>query len=81
LHRVVVPKVETTSVIQRRQSIAYFCNVNGGTVVEPISTCLDPARHVGIYDAVVARDYLMAKHMASMAADAEHRTETHSDEL
>lgn len=76
LHRVVVQKVEATAMAQRRQSIAYFCNVNGDTIVQPMSTCIEPGQYTDIYDAVVARDYLMTKHLSSMAADVDHRTST-----
>lgn len=83
LHRVVVPKLGTSAITQRRQSIAYFCNVNGDTIVQPISTFIKLGQNINIYDAVVARDYLMAKHLASMSADVNPRSVTQSakDEL
>lgn len=73
LHRVVVPKGGLNAMAQRRQSIAYFCNVNGDTIVQPISTCVDHGKQKDVYGAVIARDYLMAKHLASMAADLDDR--------
>jgi hypothetical protein len=45
--------------------MAYFCNVNGDTLVEPISTCVtveQPAK----YPPITARQHLMAKYLASL---------------
>lgn len=67
-----MPTADTSALTQRRLSIAYFCNVNGDTIVRPISTCVEPGQHMDVYDAVIARDYLMAKHLASMATVVDH---------
>ncbi|CAB9507350.1 Probable 2-oxoglutarate-dependent dioxygenase [Seminavis robusta] len=66
LHRVVVvPTSGADGGAQRRQSIAYFCNVNGDTPVETLPTCIDED-HPLKYPKVLAKDHLMAKHLASM---------------
>jgi isopenicillin N synthase-like dioxygenase len=58
LHRVVVLDKE------RRQSMAYFCNVNGDTIVSPLATTC--RNHPPKYEPISAKEHLMAKHLASM---------------
>ena len=67
-HRVVVPEdLGSTAAmigVARRQSMAYFCNLNMDAYVETISTCVDedtPPK----YKPCKAGDHLMAKHIAS----------------
>lgn len=76
LHRVVLHANDTEGIVERRQSIAYFCNVDGDTIIEPIETCRT-GDTTGKYAPVTAKEYLMTKHLASMAVDAE----TNGDEL
>jgi len=78
-----VPKIGNIAMAERRQSIAYFCNVNGDAVVHPIHTCIEPKQEKVKYDSVVAREYLMAKHLASMTADVDSHTmiQSENDEL
>jgi isopenicillin N synthase-like dioxygenase len=56
--------------------MAFFCNVNGDAVVEPLTTCVD-ADHPAKYPLTTARDHLMAKHLASMGV----KVETDDDSL
>lgn len=61
-HRVVTPPVAVGA--NRRQSMAYFCNLNMDAHVEAIPTCVSsdsPAK----YPPTKAGDHLMAKHTAS----------------
>jgi isopenicillin N synthase-like dioxygenase len=49
----------------RRQSIAFFVNMNGNTTIVPFDTCVDrncPPR----YDAIKASDHLIQRHQQSM---------------
>ncbi|KAF4129209.1 2OG-Fe(II) oxygenase superfamily [Phytophthora infestans] len=65
MHRVINPPSGCKN--NRRQSIAFFHNINADTVVECISTCQspeDPAK----YPPVLAGEYLMAKHNAAMGS-------------
>ncbi|KAL3917438.1 MAG: hypothetical protein SGPRY_006403, partial [Prymnesium sp.] len=62
-HRVVNPP-ETSASTARRQSIAYFCNINMDTVVECIPTCKgDHAK----YSPITAGEHLMRKHLQTVA--------------
>lgn len=63
LHRVVLPPLDGAE--HRRQSMAFFCNVAGDTLVVPMATCVD-AEHPARYPPITAREHLMAKHLASM---------------
>ena len=66
LHRVVVAP-STGTADDRRQSVAFFVNARGDTVVEPLPTCVsekNPAK----YEPVTAGDYLLRKHLASMGS-------------
>ena len=58
LHRVVMP-----ASVNRRYSMAYFVNVNGDTLVEPLGSA------AAKYAPITAKDHLMAKHLASMGED------------
>lgn len=66
LHRVIIPKsfyqnATQNTIIERRQSIAYFCNLNGDAIVEPMGN--NPPK----YPPITAKEHLMAKHLASMS--------------
>jgi isopenicillin N synthase-like dioxygenase len=67
LHRVVLLDQPHN---QRRQSIAYFVNVNGDTPVDTLETCISK-EHPKKYPTILARDHLMAKHLASMGVSVE----------
>jgi isopenicillin N synthase-like dioxygenase len=64
LHRVVVVKDDDGKAYSRRQSMAYFCNVHGHALVSPLSTCRRDK--LAKYEPILAKDHLMAKHLASM---------------
>jgi isopenicillin N synthase-like dioxygenase len=66
LHRVIIPSSDNYQEIERRQSIAYFCNVNGDALVETLETCVDNNRP-SKYPPTTAKEHLMAKHLAYMA--------------
>jgi len=63
LHRVIVdiPHDHSDGFIARRQSIAFFCQMNGDAIIEPLDSC-GPAK----YPPISARDHVMNKHLASM---------------
>jgi len=63
-HRVINPPDAQSDLNQRRQSMAYFCNLNMDAHIEAIPTCVseeNPAK----YPPTLAGDHLMAKHSAS----------------
>ena len=60
-HQVVNPPQETAATA-RRQSIAYFCNVNMDARVECIPTCRDAAEGGAKYEPIAAGELLMRKH-------------------
>lgn len=62
LHRVVNTTKNGPS--PRRQSIAFFCNLNPDAVVDTISTCISDERP-DKYEPVSAGEYLMRKHRAA----------------
>lgn len=71
MHRVVMP---ATHAMERRYSMAYFVNVNGETLIEPLPSCRNGENHKDIamkYPAITAREHLMAKHLASMGETAD----------
>ena len=78
LHRVILKAGDDVDVdvdstmIGRRQSIAYFCNMNHDALVEPIPSCVD-ATHPNNYEAVTAGKYLLDKHYASMKSSSSHK--------
>lgn len=61
LHRVVVPELETQ---QRRQSLAFFHNVNPDAVIECIETCVS-ASSPASYPPMTAGEHLARKHRAA----------------
>jgi isopenicillin N synthase-like dioxygenase len=65
LHRVILP-----STMKRRYSIAFFVNINGDCVVEPLDSChsMDDDDQKK-YPPITAKEHLMAKHLASMGDD------------
>jgi len=62
LHRVVNPPRDGRD--HRRQSIAFFHNINGDEVVETIESCRGEGGSK--YEPIVAKDFLMMKHLASV---------------
>lgn len=68
-HRVVVPPVDPGRPT-RRQSMAFFHNINADEVVECIDTCWGPDEPKK-YPPIVAFDFLMEKHLASVRAQSE----------
>ena len=62
LHRVVNPPRDGAN--HRRQSIAFFHNINGDCVVSSIETCLENGESK--YEPIVAKEFLMMKHLASV---------------
>jgi isopenicillin N synthase-like dioxygenase len=65
-HRVVVPDDLASKLGDRRQSLAYFCNLNMDADVQAIPTCVT-ADHPAKYPPTRAGEHLMAKHGASTA--------------
>mmetsp|Transcript_13687 Transcript_13687/g.22426 ORF Transcript_13687/g.22426 Transcript_13687/m.22426 type:complete len:354 (+) Transcript_13687:77-1138(+) len=51
----------------RRQSIAFFVNMNGNTTVLPLDTCVDEA-HPSKYAPIKASEHLIQRHNQSMMA-------------
>ena len=64
-HRVINPP-DADAAKARRQSIAYFCNVNMDTSVTCIPTC-EKERGGEMYEPIVAGDHLMKKHASVVA--------------
>jgi isopenicillin N synthase-like dioxygenase len=54
----------STEILEKRYSMAYFVNINGDTLVEPL--CQNDFE-TPKYPPISARDHLMAKHLASMS--------------
>lgn len=65
LHRVILPPMDGQQ--HRRQSIAYFVNINGDSLVTTLETCVDE-QNPPKYPPISAREHLMNKHLASMRA-------------
>ncbi|KAL3661803.1 hypothetical protein V7S43_013097 [Phytophthora oleae] len=65
MHRVINPPSGCEN--NRRQSIAFFHNINADTVVQCIPTCQSP-ENPAKYPPVLAGEYLMAKHNAAMGS-------------
>jgi isopenicillin N synthase-like dioxygenase len=64
MHRVAMP---STDALEERYSMAFFVNVNGDTVIEPLPSCLDgDHENSHKYPPILAGEHLMAKHLASM---------------
>jgi isopenicillin N synthase-like dioxygenase len=64
LHRVVNPIGQEEKTTKRRQSIAFFQNINHDYNVSAIPTCVS-ATHPRKYSDILAWDHLMAKHTAA----------------
>jgi isopenicillin N synthase-like dioxygenase len=73
LHRVVCPPIDAT-VSCRRQSAAYFCNINRGTTVRTIATCIT-AEQPERYEPINAFAHLMERHARAMGAKAAYKPE------
>ncbi|GMI19737.1 hypothetical protein TrRE_jg2386 [Triparma retinervis] len=71
LHRVVNPPRDGKN--HRRQSIAFFHNINGDEVVTTIPSCMDDGGSK--YEPIVAKDFLMMKHLASVKGVIEEKEE------
>lgn len=75
LHRVIIPEAEVSSneinangavtSTKRRQSMAFFYNINRDAVVEVL---LQKPGDVALHQPIVAGDFLMQKHLASIDA-------------
>lgn len=65
LHRVVIPSTDVEAGVRcrRRQSLAFFHNLNRDAVVEVITRSEDEEKK---YEPIVAGDFLLQKHLASM---------------
>jgi isopenicillin N synthase-like dioxygenase len=63
LHRVLVPPFDGKD--HRRQSIAFFVNMNADAMVETIETCID-SEHPAKYKPVAAGEYVIQKYLTSM---------------
>ena len=50
---------------ERRQSIAFFVNMNGNATIVPFDSCVDED-HSSQYDAIKASDHLIQRHAQSM---------------
>lgn len=64
LHRVVQPAAAAAAPPQRRQSIAFFHNLNADAMVEAIPTCVGP-NNPPKYEPIKAWDLLMSKHSSA----------------
>jgi len=69
LHRVINPPSEKAAAWGRRQSFAFFHNINMDAVVEAIPSCVSETTPA-LYDPIVAGEFLMLKHLASMGKAA-----------
>ncbi|KAI2489442.1 iron ascorbate-dependent oxidoreductase [Fragilaria crotonensis] len=69
LHRVIVPPFDGQD--HRRQSIAFFVNINGDADVETLSTCIDDD-HPLKYEPVTAGQYVLSKYLKSMGEEMMH---------
>eukprot|EP00977_Amphora_coffeiformis_P001403 scaffold287_cov173-Amphora_coffeaeformis.AAC.17 len=64
LHRVVVFGSSNNN---RRQSMAFFVNMNADALIEPVPSCIS-AENPRRYEPITAGQHLMAKHLASVGA-------------
>lgn len=70
LHRVVMSTTtESSSEPERRYSMAYFVNINGDTIIEPLTRADNKTTK---YPPISARNHLMAKHLASMGVISDY---------
>jgi isopenicillin N synthase-like dioxygenase len=69
----------STDDLQQRFSMAYFVNINGDAIVETMDSCKDNknGHKTPKYGPILARDHLMAKHLASME---DHVIEEHKSQ-
>lgn len=63
---------------ERRYSMAFFCNINGDTVVETLTSGEEDLKK---YPPILAKDHLMAKVLASMGDDDDDGVAETRDEL
>jgi isopenicillin N synthase-like dioxygenase len=79
-HRVAMP---STDAKERRYSMAYFVNINGDTLIEPLQSCRGDDDNGNKYPVISAGEHLMAKHLASMGESTAETVNTQSvaDEL
>jgi isopenicillin N synthase-like dioxygenase len=82
MHRVAMP---STDALEQRYSIAFFVNVNGDAVIEPLQSCIDydGGDSSSKYPPITAGEHLMAKHLTSMGetVDTAANTFSSTDEL
>ena len=64
LHRVVMPSASRPGSLQRRQSMAFFHNINPTQLVECIPSCMSADRPPQ-FPPIISGDFLMEKHLAS----------------
>jgi isopenicillin N synthase-like dioxygenase len=61
LHRVVAPPTQrlsdTEGIVPARQSIAFFCNPNGGATIECLPNCGEMSK----YEPVTTEDYIVGR--------------------
>eukprot|EP00419_Tripos_fusus_P007702 CAMPEP_0172697224 /NCGR_PEP_ID=MMETSP1074-20121228/28593_1 /TAXON_ID=2916 /ORGANISM="Ceratium fusus, Strain PA161109" /LENGTH=363 /DNA_ID=CAMNT_0013518087 /DNA_START=61 /DNA_END=1152 /DNA_ORIENTATION=- len=69
LHRVINPPEGKKGQWGRRLSLAFFHNLNKDAVVEAIPSCIS-ADSPALYDPIVAGEFLMLKHLASIGKAA-----------
>ena len=64
LHRVVAPPAQrisaTEEITPARQSIAYFCNPNGGALIDCLPTCFGEGREKR-YGPVTTEEYIVQR--------------------
>jgi isopenicillin N synthase-like dioxygenase len=66
LHRVVVPNSKDEVLSEnRRQSIAFFVNINGDAIVETIPSCVHEGNPIR-YEPIQAGQYVLEKYLKSM---------------
>lgn len=65
LHRVINPPADQAGAWGRRLAIAFFHNLNKDARVEVIPSCIRKGES-SLYDPIVAGEFLMLKHLASM---------------
>jgi hypothetical protein len=63
--------------------MAYFVNINGDTLIEPLQSCRGDDDNGNKYPVISAGEHLMAKHLASMGESTAETVNTQSvaDEL
>lgn len=79
LHRVVIPNVtESNEITRKRLSIAFFHNVNRDAVVTPLLLREDEEPK---HPPIIAGDFLLQKHLASLGQGQERRKSGSGDHL